>query len=128
MSLPAPQKTGLLAEFKDFINERDVITVAVGLIMALYTKAIVDAILAGVLFPIISAIFGKADISEIGFYIRDARISIGLVITAIINFVLVALLLFVIVRVWSKVWIKKAAGPTEVEILAEIRDELRRRP
>lgn len=128
MSIPAPPKPGFLAEFRAFIEERDVITIAIGLIMALYTKAIVDAILEGILFPVISAIFGKGNIAEIGFDLGDARISIGLVITAIINFVLVALLLFLIVRVWSKVYVKKAAGPSETDLLVEIRDELRRRP
>jgi large conductance mechanosensitive channel len=128
MSLPAPQKRGFFGEFRDFIEERDVITIAIGLVMALYTKAIVDSILAGIVFPIISAVFGKGNIAEIGFDIGDARISIGLVITAVINFVLVAFLLFIIVRVWSKLYVKKAAGPSEVDVLTEIRDELRRRP
>jgi large conductance mechanosensitive channel len=122
------RKAGLFSEFKDFIGQGNLITIAVGLIMALYTKAIVDAILAGVIFPIISAIFGKPDIFQIGFDIGDARISIGLVITAIINFVVVAFILFLIVKVWNKLYVQRAAAPTEVELLAEIRDELRRRP
>jgi large conductance mechanosensitive channel len=125
---PAPKKRGLFGEFRDFIEEGDVITIAVGLVMALYTKAIVDSILAGIVYPIISAIFGKPDIVLIGFDIGDARISIGLVFTAIINFILVAILLFLIVKVWSKIWVKRSGGPSEVEVLTEIRDELRRRP
>ena len=117
-----------LDEFKEFINKGDVIMIAVGLVMALYTKAIVDAILAGIIFPIISAIFGKPDIANIGFDIGDARISIGLVITAIINFIVVAFILFLIVKVWNKLYVQRAAGPSEVDLLTEIRDELRRRP
>ena len=121
-------KKGTWAEFKAFIEQANVITIAVGLVMALYTKAIVDAILAGIIFPIISAIFGEPDISNIGFDIGDARISIGLVITAIINFIVVAFILFLIVKVWNKLYVQRAAGPSEVELLTEIRDELRRRP
>ena len=49
-------------EFKEFINKGDVIMIAVGLVMALYFKAIVDAVLAGVINPIIAAIFGKASL------------------------------------------------------------------
>ena len=78
-------------EFKEFINKGDVIMIAVGLVMALYFKAIVDAVLAGVINPIIAAIFGKPDYRNIGFDIGDARISIGLVIQALIDFVIVAL-------------------------------------
>lgn len=121
-------KKGLFGEFKDFIAQGNLITIAVGLVMALYVKTIVDAILAGVIFPIISAIFGKPDIVTIGFDIGDARISIGLVITAIINFIVVAFILFLIVKAWNKIYVQRAGGPTEVEVLEEIRDELRRRP
>jgi large conductance mechanosensitive channel len=121
-------KQGMWAEFKAFIEQGNLITIAVGLVLALYTKAIVDAILAGIIFPIISAIFGEPNIADIGFDIGDARISIGLVITAIINFIIVGFILFLIVKAWNKLYVERAAGPSEVELLAEIRDELRRRP
>jgi large conductance mechanosensitive channel len=121
-------KKSVWTEFRDFIDRADIITIAIGLVMALYTKAIVDAILAGIIFPIISAIFGKPDISNIGFDIGNARISIGLVITAIVNFVVVAFILFLIVKVWSKLYVRRASGPTELDVLTDIRDELRRRP
>jgi large conductance mechanosensitive channel len=62
--------------------------------MALYFKAIVDAVLNGVINPIIAAIFGESSLDAIGFAIGDARISIGLVFSAIINFLVVAVFLF----------------------------------
>jgi large conductance mechanosensitive channel len=123
MPPPAPKKS-FWAEFKDFLTTGDLIMIAVGLVLALYTKAIVDAILAGILYPIIAAIFGKPDIDNIGFDIGDARISIGLVLTAIINFVIVGFVLFLIVRLWRKIMPAKT-GPSEVDVLTEIRDELR---
>jgi len=119
----------MLAEFKAFISKGDIVLIAVGLVMALYFKAIVDQIIAGVITPIIAAIFGKSNFEDIGFDIGDARISIGLVIGAIIDFIAVAVLLFLIVKAYNH-W-KKAeeedAGPTEVELLTEIRDSLRQR-
>jgi large conductance mechanosensitive channel len=85
------------------------------------------ALLAGVINPIIAAIFGKADISDIGFTINGARFSIGLVITAIINFVVVALVLFAIVKAYNR--FKRTAPPDpptqELIVLTQIRDELR---
>ena len=67
-------------EFKDFLNQGDFVTIAVGLIIALYFQQIVDAHLrSACCFPIIAAIFGKPDFQHIGFDIGDARISIGLV-------------------------------------------------
>jgi large conductance mechanosensitive channel len=116
-------------EFKEFINKGDVVTVAVGLVMALYFKAIVDAILAGVINPIIAAIFGEPDIFAIGFTINGATFSIGLIITAIINFLVVAAILFLIVKAYNNFKRTAPAAPAdpspEVTVLTEIRDELR---
>jgi large conductance mechanosensitive channel len=118
----------MIDEFKAFINKGDVVTIAVGLIMALYFSKIVDALLNGVVNPIIAAIFGESSYTNIGFDIGDARISIGLVIDAAISFVAVAFILFLLVKAYNK-WkaADQPAGPTEIELLTEIRDSLRDR-
>jgi large conductance mechanosensitive channel len=119
----------MLDEFKAFINKGDVVTIAVGLILALYFFKIVEALLNGVINPIISAIFGKNNFVDIGFDIGDARISIGLVIDAAISFVAVAFILFLLIKAYNA-WRKpetEDAGPTEIELLTEIRDSLRSR-
>lgn len=119
----------LLDEFKEFIAKGDVVMIAVGLIMALYFQKIVDAILEGVINPIIAAIFGESNFRDIGFDIGDARISIGLVIDAAISFVVVALILFLLVKAYNRFRAdeEEEAGPSELDVLTEIRDELRRR-
>ncbi len=120
----------MLDEFKDFINKGDVVTIAVGLIMALYFQKIVEALLNGVINPIIAAIFGESNFTEIGFDVGDARISIGLVIDAAISFVVVAFILFLLVRAYNNMKApepEEDAGPSEVELLTEIRDSLRSR-
>jgi large conductance mechanosensitive channel len=114
-----------LAEFRDFINKGDIVTIAVGLIIALYFAQIVNALLQGVVYPIIAAIFGQPDMSSIGFDIGDARISIGLVFNAIISFVVVAFILFLMIKAYNHFRNQQDAGPTEAELLTEIRDELR---
>ena len=118
-----------IEEFKDFINKGDVVMVAVGLVMALYFKAIVDALLNGVVNPIIAAIFGKADIVDIGFTINGAKFSIGAVITAAINFVVVAVILFLIIKAYNNFKRTAPEAPAEpspeVTVLKEILDELR---
>ena len=119
----------MVAEFKAFIMKGDIIMIAVGLVMALYFKSIIDQIIAGVITPIIAAIVGESSLANFGFDIGDARISIGLVIQAVIDFILVALVLFFIVKAYNH-WKQKEdedAGPTEVELLTEIRDALRSR-
>ena len=119
----------LFDEFKEFIAKGDVVMIAVGLIMALYFQKIVDAILEGVINPIIAAIFGESNFRDIGFDVGDARISIGLVIDAAISFVVVALILFLLVKAYNrfKADEEEEDGPSELDVLTEIRDELRRR-
>ena len=118
----------MVAEFKAFILKGDIVMIAVAFVMALYFKAIIDQIVAGVIDPIIAAIVGESSLAGFGFDIGDARISIGLVFEAIIDFVIVALVLFVIVKAYNH-WKREeeGAGPTEVELLTDIRDELRAR-
>lgn len=116
------------AEYRDFINQGDIITIAVGLVMALFFKDIIDAVVDGVIMPIISAIVGEPDFSNIGFDIGEARISIGLVLRALLIFLIVAFVLYLIVKLYNKYVAKpgdEVAGDTELSLLTEIRDELR---
>ena len=120
----------MIAEFKDFIDKGDVVTIAVGLILALYFSKIVDALLEGVINPIIAAIFGESNFTAIGFDIGDAFISIGLVIDAAISFIAVAFILFMLIKAYNKSKapeVEEAAGPSEIDLLTEIRDSLRAR-
>jgi large conductance mechanosensitive channel len=119
----------MMTEFKSFLQKGNVVTIAVGLIMALYFAKIVDAILNGVINPIIAAIFGESNFASIGFDIGDARISIGLVIDAAISFVVVAFILFLLVKAYNKMSKAEEAesGPSEVDLLTEIRDSLQNR-
>ncbi len=117
-----------LLEYKEFINKGDVIIVAVGLVMALYFKAIVDQVIAAFITPLIALIFGEANISDIGFTISDTFFPIGLVFSAIIDFLAVALILFFVIKAYNRFKgpeEEKEGGPTELELLAQIRDELR---
>ena len=91
----------LWAEFKDFMNHGDFVTIAVGLIIALQTVAVVKAIIDGIISPILSAIVGKNSFDQFGFDIGDARISLGLVISALINFVAIVAIVFLLLKAWN---------------------------
>ena len=118
----------LWAEFREFMNQGDFITIAVGLIIALQTVAVVNAIIEGIINPIIAAIVGKESLSDFGFDIGDARISIGLVISAFITFVAVLVIVFFVLKAWNAL---KRRTPeddidTELSVLKQIRDGLNR--
>lgn len=130
----------MLKEFKDFVNKGNVVTIAVGLVMALYFQKIVDAVLNGVINPLIAAIFGENNFTDIGFNLGDPPpegqgagegnkdVSIGMILDAAISFIAVAFFLFLVVKAYNKYVAKPTeevmAGPTEAELLTEIRDLL----
>ena len=117
-----------LSEYKEFINRGDVVVVAIGLVMALYFKAIVDQIIAALITPLIALIFGESNIAAIGFSISDTFFPIGLIFSAVIDFLAVALILFFIIKAYNRFKgpeVDEDDGPTEIELLAQIRDELR---
>lgn len=118
----------LFGEYRVFINQGNVITVAVGLVMALYFKSIVDAFINGVIMPIVSAIVGEENFDDVDIGIGRATIEIGLVIQAIIMFIVVAFVLFLIIKAYNTYIAKpedEVGTETEISLLTEIRDELR---
>jgi large conductance mechanosensitive channel len=118
----------LWAEFKDFMNQGDFVTIAVGLIIALQTVAVVKAIIDGIISPILSAIVGKNSFDQFGFDIGDARISIGLVISALINFVVILAIVFLLLKGWNAMKRRTPEDDTDTElsVLRQIRDSLNR--
>ena len=117
-----------LLEYKEFINKGDVIIVAVGLVMALYFKAIVDQLIAAIITPLIALIFGEASLDDVGFTINETFFPIGLVFSAIIDFLAVGLILFFVIKAYNRFkgpTVEEEAAVTEVDLLIEIRDQLR---
>jgi len=119
----------MLKEFREFIAKGNLVEIAVAFIMGLAFAAVVTAFTAMVLGAI-AYVFGSANgIDAIGVHKGTVLvIPIGTFILAVINFLIVALVLFMVVKAYNR--FKKQeepAGPTEVELLMQIRDELARR-
>ncbi|HSB85339.1 MAG TPA: MscL family protein [Ilumatobacteraceae bacterium] len=121
-------------EFKAFIATGNLVEFAVGIILGLAIKAVIDAFMAGIVNPIIGAIVGKPNLDKVlTFTVRkgktnESTISIGVVLTQLIALILVALVLFFVVKAYNRMRApKEAAAPTEVDLLVQIRDELRTR-
>jgi len=118
----------LWAEFKDFLNQGDFVTIAVGLIIALQVKAVVDALISGIINPILAAIFQKPNFDDFGFDLGKSRVSIGVVINALISFVLILFIVFLMVKAYNafKRRSEDEAPETELSVLRDIRAELQR--
>ena len=116
----------MIQEFKDFINNGNVFETAVGLIMALAFAPVVTGFIDNIIMPIIAAIVGEPNFDGISIGIGDAEILVGRWITTVIGFLLVAVVMFFLVRGYNamKAAEEEDAGPSEIDLLTEIRDGL----
>ena len=114
-------------EFKAFIMRGNLVELAVALVLALAFAAVVTSFTNDIIGGIIGAIFGKPDFSSVTIEIGDGVIAIGSFINAVVNFVIVGFVLFMVVKAYNRFQKKEEAGPSEIELLTEIRDSLRNR-
>ncbi len=132
-------KRGVIAEFKEFVNKGNVVDLAVAFVMGAAFKTVVDSLAGsatspGILGGFIGAIFGgeQPDFSKKVLTVNGSDIPFGAFATATLNFFLVAVALFAVVKVYNRVRDKAEEENAEIapevttnELLAEIRDELR---
>jgi len=124
----------LYKEFKEFALGGNLVEVAVGLVMALALKSLVDSLIEHVIMPIVGIIFGEPTFDQaLIITINDSQIRLGSFITAIVSFLAVAAAVyFFIVKPWNAYKARLAAGeeeapatgPTEIDLLTQIRDSL----
>jgi large conductance mechanosensitive channel len=120
----------MIKEFKEFIAGGNMLEFAIAVILAGAIGGVITAFVEKVMMPIVAAIVGKPSFDEVGFTIKDSFVGIGFVITALINLILVGAVLFAIVKAYRKMKEAEAAaasGPSEVDLLTEIRDSLKAR-
>ena len=140
----------MLKEFRDFIARGNVLDLAVAVIIGAAFATIATSLTEDVIMPVVGAIFGGLDLSshfillgpvpadfhgDPGSYadLKKAGVAVlgwGQFVTVLINFVILAFIIFFLVRTANKMMRKgpdAPAGPSEVDLLAEIRDELKKR-
>ena len=146
-------KRDMLNEFKNFIAKGNVMDLAVGIIIGAAFTAIVSSLVSDLINPIIGLVLGGVDFTNMFIVLsgnvpdgvglqaaRDAGAAVfayGAFVTAVINFLIIAFVVFMLVKAVNS--LKAAAekpaapaapaapvGPTEVELLMEIRDALKK--
>ena len=149
---------GFFTEFKEFIARGNVMDLAVGVIIGAAFQNIVNSLLSSFITPLISVLTGGAETDENGnlvlmggtFTINGVTFDYGAFISAVLNFLIMALILFLMIRFVNKlteaskksvqlvtkknakgeevveeVVVEEPAAPTEAELLADIRDLLK---
>jgi large conductance mechanosensitive channel len=85
------------SEFRQFLLRGNVVDLAVGVVIGAAFGRIVSTVVSGLITPIIAAIGGNADFSNLAFTVNDSQFHYGLVVNAVISFVIVATAVFFIV-------------------------------
>ena len=139
------KKKGIIGEFKEFTTRGNVIDLAVGLIMGSAFTAIVNSLVNQIIMPVLGIIIGKINFSDLKIVITPASegveevaVCYGAFIQALINFILIALVIFLMIKAINTVRRKlerkkeeeevkeeEPKGPTTEELLSEIRDLLK---
>lgn len=129
----------MLKEFRDFIARGNVLDLAVGIIIGAAFTAIVSSLVDDLVNPLIGLVVGGVDFSAVSFGLGEAQFMIGNFINAIIKFVIIAWVVFLIVKgvntlkdaatrkEKAEAPPAQAAGPTQEELLIQIRDLLQAR-
>jgi len=144
----------MFKEFKKFIARGNVLELAVGLVMGTYFGAIVKSLVNDIIMPPLGKILGGVDFSILKIIIQEGQpavmqgdtemspaveeiaVTYGNFINTIITFLIVAWVIFLVVKAYNKYMKKEEAKPEpatppppskEVELLIEIRDELRKK-
>ena len=139
----------MLNEFRAFIARGNVLDLAVAVIIGAAFATITTSMTEDILMPVVGAIFGGLDFSSYFVLLGDVPegyrgsmtdyaalkaagapvLGWGHFVTVLINFLILAFVIFLLVRLANRLTRRgdEAAGPSEIELLTEIRDELRKR-
>lgn len=134
---------GMMSEFKEFATKGNVMDLAVGVIIGAAFGKIVDSLVQDIIMPVVGKLIGGLDFSSYyfplngqatGLSLAEAKkagavLAYGNFLTVLLNFIILAFIVFQIVRVVNRIRrpvVVVAATPEDVILLREIRDSLRR--
>lgn len=123
-------ETCMLKEFKEFISRGNVMDLAVGVIIGAAFTSIVKSLVDNLINPLIGVFLGQIDFSDLAFKVGRATFKYGAFINSIINFLIIAFVVFLLVKCINKIMPKKEASTApismEAQYLQEIADILKK--
>ena len=123
---------GFFNEFSKFIQRGNVMDLAVGVVIGSAFSAIVTSLVDDIIMPLVGMIIGGVDFSGLSVTVGKATLTYGAFIQAIVNFLIIALVLFTIVKAMNKLQEKfkkkeeAAKKDPNTELLSEIRDLIKK--
>ena len=129
----------MLQEFKEFAMRGNVVDMAVGIVIGTAFGKIVSSFVSDVIMPPIGVLTGGVDFTSLSWTIQEAvgeaeavTVNYGMFINTLIDFIIIAFAIFMVIKTMNKMKKpeepkeEKPKGPTEVELLTEIRDSLKK--
>jgi large conductance mechanosensitive channel len=114
----------VIQEFKDFINRGNLIDIAVAFVMGLAFAAVITSFTEDIVNPLIAKVFTLDNLADWA----PADIRLGAFLVALINFLIVAFVMFLVVKAYNRMRARQEEAPSEeVTLLREIRDGIRAR-
>ncbi len=101
----------MLKEFKDFIMRGNVLDLAVAVIIGGAFKAIISSLVADILMPLIGIVMGGVNFAELSFAVGEAVVTYGMFIQAVIDFLVIAFVIFLLIKNIEKTKKEEAAAP-----------------
>jgi large conductance mechanosensitive channel len=121
---------GMLKEFKEFAMKGNIVDLAVAVVIGAAFGAVVKGLTDSLIMPLLSMILGKDGVSDLSFTVNGTGFPIGLFLQAVINFILIAFVLFLVIKAMNSLKKKEeaapAATPEDIQLLREIRDALKK--
>lgn len=120
----------MLKEFREFTMKGNIVDLAVAVIIGGAFGKIVTALTDSLIMPVIAMILGKGGVADLSFTVGHTLFPIGLFLQAVIDFILIAFVLFLVIRTMNSMKKKEVAAPAstpeDIVLLREIRDALRK--
>jgi len=122
---------GIVSEFKEFAMKGSLVDMAVGIIIGAAIGKVVGALVDSILMPLVGMAMGGVDFSALAIQVGEASIGYGAFLQALIDFLIVAFVIFMIIKMLNNM--KNSAGEEDEELsadtalLTEIRDLLKQR-
>lgn len=123
---------GFIDEFKAFAMKGNIVDLAVAVVIGAAFGKIVSALVDSIIMPIVGMILGGVDFSQLAWTVGEASIMYGAFIQAAVDFLIVALVLFMVIKAITKMQQpeeevpEEEKGPSQEDLLAEIRDLLKK--
>lgn len=121
---------GMLKEFKEFAMKGNIVDLAVAVIIGGAFGKIVTALTDSLIMPIIALLMGKGGMADVKFSIGSTVFPVGIFLQAVIDFILIAIVLFLMIKAMNSMKKKEEAAPAvtpeDIVLLREIRDALKK--